>query len=75
MAELRAPDLVCDGQPMIRERVGDEGEGTDEEDSQYVYDLYTAVDGDAGQMPGCGLPMVRLLLCHFWASVHPRQFE
>lgn len=56
VAERRAPELVCDGEPMIRESVG--VEAMEEEDAQYVYDLYTAVD-DAEDETGSSLPMVR----------------
>ena len=33
---------------MIRERIGDVAIAMEDDDGQYVYDLYTAVEGDAG---------------------------
>jgi len=63
VAECRAPELVCDGEPMIRESMG--VEVMEEEDVQYVYDLYTAVDDDAEDETGSSLPMVRQLPLQF----------
>lgn len=71
MAALRAPELVCDGQPMIRESVGGEAMEEEEEDVQYVYDLYTAADDDADDETGSGLPMVRKLPLQSYGTGEP----
>lgn len=52
------PDIVCDGQPMIRERLVDEATAMEDDDAQYVYDLYTAVDEDTEDENGRHLPTV-----------------
>ena len=54
-----APAIVCDGQPMIRERAGDGAAAMEDDDADYVYDLYTAVGEDTEDENGASLPTVR----------------